>query len=130
MSTQQQEKAVLFVDGSCPLCRFEARKLAKLNGRNVHIQDINELPELAATSSHQVLFSQLHLKTASGQWLTGLDANIEAWQGTRYGSILKQLQKPPIKPFVEAAYYCWLQLYRLYSLTRKKLNTGAQHGHQ
>ena len=49
----------------------------------------------------------LHLRTAEGDWLTGVDATVRAWSHTHWGVLFKVLRWPLIGPMTDAAYRYW-----------------------
>lgn len=53
------------------------------------------------------LLRTLHLRRADGSWLTGADANVAAWEGTRHGRALAFLRWPLIRYPVDLGYALW-----------------------
>jgi predicted DCC family thiol-disulfide oxidoreductase YuxK len=51
----------------------------------------------------------LHLQTAEGTWLTGLDANVRAWSHTRWGLPWQVLRLPLIRQVADLSYNSWAQ---------------------
>ncbi|MDH3448461.1 MAG: DUF393 domain-containing protein, partial [Gammaproteobacteria bacterium] len=84
----------------------QARKYCegKLVVSNIHELDADE-----TLSGRERLPSRLHLKTADGQWLTGLSANIRAWEHTPIGLLWRMLDWPIIRIFSNWAYEAWLR---------------------
>ena len=78
------EQDTLYFDGSCPLCRREMGHLARLKSERLNLQDIHDLPESDEIPGKAALLQSLHLRK-NGRWVTGLEANIAAWQYTRIG---------------------------------------------
>ena len=122
----------LFYDGQCPLCVKEMDRLRQLKSSTLELQDIHELDDLAVTEtlennrgdnqkpverapeqasttampSKTALLKVLHLQR-DGQFITGIDANIAAWQHTRYGWLWRWLSWPIVRPIVEIVYERW-----------------------
>ena len=71
-------KDTLYYDGECPVCRAEVDKLARLSNGRLSLENIHDLGDADASLDKQRLLSRLHLKTADGEWITGLSANIRA----------------------------------------------------
>ena len=107
-----QDQDVLYYDGSCPLCRREMKHLRKLKSEGLLLQDIHELstdPLPSHRDDHPdkaVLLRSLHLRRGD-DWVTGLDANIAAWQHTRIGVLWRWLSFPMIKPIANWCYQTW-----------------------
>ena len=99
----------LYYDGACPLCSAEIGKLAKLSGGCLKLVDIHKLEPAEVDIDKPALLARLHLKTADGEWITGLKANIRAWQHTPFGFIWRVLDWPLINWFSYRAYELWLQ---------------------
>ncbi|MEO1082343.1 MAG: DUF393 domain-containing protein [Pseudomonadota bacterium] len=110
----------LYYDGRCPLCAAEIEALRDLRGEQLALVDIHSgaavSPEDAAAPSRDELLRTLHLRRADGRWLTGADANVSAWAGTRRGAALRALRWPVIRPVVDLAYAIWAKwrYWRLY----------------
>ena len=96
----------LYFDGSCPLCRREMTHLAALKSDELVLQDIHELRDNAALPDKASMLQSLHLRK-NGDWVTGIDANIAAWQYTRIGFFWRWLSWPVIKPVAAWAYTVW-----------------------
>lgn len=101
-------KDTLYYDGACPLCAAEMAKLSRYTGDQLVLENIHSLDDQGGLPDKQVLLKRLHLRTADGQWLVGIDANIRAWHYTPYGRFWRILGWPLIKPFSMAAYELWL----------------------
>ncbi len=104
---QSGTSATLFYDGQCPLCMREMEKLRPLKSKDLCLQDIHQVDDNEALPDRDVLLRNLHLQTASGEFLIGLDANIAAWQGTSYGAMLRWLRWPLIRPIADMGYRWW-----------------------
>ena len=102
-------KDTLYYDGACPLCRHEIQTLARLSRGNLILQDIHQLDSETDTPGKQALLDRLHLQTADGEWITGLDANIRAWQDTSLGRLWRVLAWPLVRRVSYPAYEYWLR---------------------
>ncbi len=107
-----QQRDTLFYDGQCPLCRHEMQRLANYSGEALRLQDIHQLDDDNELPPKAQLLSQLHLQTAAGDWLTGLDANIAAWQHSPYRRLWRSLDWPWLRPVAAGLYRLWLHAYR------------------
>ena len=85
----------------------EMEKLRPLKSKDLCLQDIHQIDDNEALPDRDVLLRNLHLQTASGEFLIGLDANIAAWQGTSYGAMLRWLRWPLIRPVADIGYRWW-----------------------
>lgn len=98
----------LFYDGSCPLCSREIQTLRNLQQGNLIFADIH-LQKSGNTSlpSREVLLRRLHMRTWTGEWVTGLHANVRAWSHTRLGLVFRPLLWPVIYPVANKIYQQW-----------------------
>jgi predicted DCC family thiol-disulfide oxidoreductase YuxK len=101
-------KDTLYYDDNCPICRAEMARLAKHHGDGLELLPISSLP----VKDQSVLRSELHLKTEDGKWVKGLDANVRAWQHTRYGNLANLLLHPAFRWLAELGYQTWLLWYQ------------------
>ncbi len=104
------QKDVLFYDGLCPLCNAEMGKLRRCAGSKLELQDIHQLPEDAQLPSRDELLRSLHYRSADGTLISGLDANIAAWQHTRFAGLWRVLQWPLVKPIAVRFYQFWAEV--------------------
>jgi len=106
----------LFYDGQCPLCSKEMARLEQIKGAGLVLQDIHALDSANLPASKEQLLKVLHLER-QGQMITGIDANIAAWEHTGFGALWRILRWPLIKPIARAAYKGWAsrRYKRLYS---------------
>jgi predicted DCC family thiol-disulfide oxidoreductase YuxK len=100
----------LYYDGDCPLCSVEMQKLKLQADDQLRLVDIHSLTDNAGLPEKQTLLSSLHLKRADGEWLTGLDANVAAWQHTRFGLFYRWLRWPLLRNFADWLYGRWAQV--------------------
>lgn len=94
----------LYYDGRCPLCHKEIKLLKKLTGGKLGFTDIHTGEHAIA---RDLLLLNLHLQTADGSWVTGLDANVRAWSHTPVGWLFKWLRWRPFKPLADKIYRRW-----------------------
>lgn len=102
-------KDTLYYDGACPLCRAEVGKLGKFTDERLVLKNIHELNEGEVAPNKALLLSRLHLKTAEGEWITGLRANIRAWHHTPFRYLWRMLDWPLISPVSHWFYELWLR---------------------
>ena len=103
------QKDTLYYDGACPLCRAEVNKLRSLTRGALELENIHDLEPADGVPDKQTLMSRLHLRTADGEWLTGLDANIRAWRHTPLRYLWRALGSWPLRPISSRAYEFWLR---------------------
>ena len=106
-------KDVLYYDDNCPICRAETARLEKHHDDGIELVPISSLP----VEDQSALRSELHLKTKDGEWVKGLEANVRAWQHTRYGNLANLLLHPAFHWLAELGYQIWLLWYQR---TRKR----------
>ena len=98
---------ILYYDGLCALCTKEMDRLRQIKADSLELRDIHELADdTPGLPSKEQLLKVLHLQRGT-QFLTGIDANIAAWQHTRYGILWRWMAWPVIRWFVELAYDRW-----------------------
>ena len=97
----------LYYDGYCPLCAKEIARLRELSGDSLVLLDIHETQPAEGDPSTDALLRDLHLRTSDGTFLSGVDANVAAWQHTRLGYLWRWLRWPLIKPIAGWVYQHW-----------------------
>ncbi|MFT5504302.1 MAG: putative DCC family thiol-disulfide oxidoreductase YuxK [Gammaproteobacteria bacterium] len=102
-------KDTLYYDGACPLCSAEISKLEKFSNGRIELKDIHQLSEDEVSHDKALLLSRLHLKTADGEWVTGLKASIRAWQHTPFRALWRMLDWPLINRVSHFCYEAWLK---------------------
>lgn len=92
-------------------------RLEKLCDSGLELRDIHTLPHDTSLPDREQLLRNLHLRRADGRLLTGIDANVAAWQHTRLGALWRWLRWPLVRPVANAAYRLWAErrYRRLYS---------------
>jgi predicted DCC family thiol-disulfide oxidoreductase YuxK len=114
-------KETLYYDGACPLCAREMKHLAKLKRDSLELVDLHRIHISPDMPSKEDLLLNLHLKQGH-EWLVGADANVAAWQHTRFGMLWMWLRWPVIKQIVDPVYAFWAKRRydRLYSTSPEK----------
>lgn len=97
----------LYYDGQCPLCIAEMDKLRKLADAELQLVDIHTLTNTEGLPDRETLLGTLHLKKAGGGLVVGMDANVAAWQHTRYGWLWRPLRWPLVCNIADFAYRHW-----------------------
>ncbi|WP_434353694.1 DCC1-like thiol-disulfide oxidoreductase family protein [Psychrobacter sp. HD31] len=113
---QSSSKDILYYDSDCPICSAEMDKLCRLKQDSLELIPINQITKETAgdidESEINNLYDELHIRTSDGKWLKGYEANIYAWQQTKYAPFAKWLGKPPLSWFGKLSYRIWLKWYR------------------
>lgn len=106
----------LLYDGACPLCRREIDRLKTLADPSIRFSDIHAVEGRPDLPDQDTLLCTLHLRRSDGTLLTGLAANVEAWQHSRYGWLFRWLLWWPVRPVAEGGYAFWARVryQRLY----------------
>jgi predicted DCC family thiol-disulfide oxidoreductase YuxK len=112
--TYMVNKQKLFYDGACPLCNAEVNQLKKCADKNLQFIDVHGIQ--TAGADIEPLLRVLHYENADGNVLTGLDANVAAWQHTRWGVFWRWLRWPVIRTIADLIYLTWadIRFKRLY----------------
>lgn len=99
----------LFYDGRCPLCKREVATLKRLQSGGLGFADIHHSADAvpAQMPSREALLRRLHLLTAEGHWIVGLQANVRAWSHTRIGWLFRPLLWPGIHGVARRVYERW-----------------------
>lgn len=96
----------LYYDGQCPLCSKEMQRLGRLQDGDLRLVDIHSNP-LPEGKTRAELLEVLHLRDANGDWMSGLDANVKAWQHTSWGWLFAWLRWPLIARIADRVYAIW-----------------------
>jgi predicted DCC family thiol-disulfide oxidoreductase YuxK len=83
------------------------KKLQSHSDGQLTLQDIHSLNSCPTLPNKKKLLTSLHLQTAGGELLVGLDANVAVWQHSRFGIWLLWLRWPVIKPIADHLYNRW-----------------------
>jgi predicted DCC family thiol-disulfide oxidoreductase YuxK len=118
------ENDTLFYDGQCPLCVAEVSALRRRSNATLSLSDIHEVPPGADVPDKKVLLSRLHLRAASGEWLTGARANLRAWEHTSNSGWTRIMGWPGIRLLTFLGYEVWLVWYQWKRARREATNCG------
>jgi predicted DCC family thiol-disulfide oxidoreductase YuxK len=103
----QKTLLTLYIDGNCPLCVAEVKRLrawdrhSRLAFVDIAEPEFDPVPlgvDLAA------LNRQIHAWTVDGHCLTGIDTFVAAYTHVGKGWIVAPLRIPMLRPFFRAAY--------------------------
>lgn len=75
----KQTTDTVYFDGQCPLC---SQEIAHLKRRSCSVVFIDAHSAQAPPQPKHLLLQQLHVVTATGETLIGLDANIYMWRNS------------------------------------------------
>lgn len=117
------KKLTIYYDGLCQLCSREIESYQKMKaGQQFAYQDITDegfdpkkdgLDPLA-------IHKKMHIRLASGQVLTGVEAFLEIWKHLPwYRTLVPVVGNPLVKPFAKICYSIFARL-RVYLPKRKK----------
>lgn len=112
---------ILYYDGQCPLCNAEMARLGAHQPVHLKVVDIHQ-EEMDEAVKHQML-KVLHLKGADGSFKTGIEANIAAWEHTRWGWAWQWLKWPVVRWFAGRTYDVWAEK-RYARLYQQKVPSG------
>ena len=99
----------LYYDAQCPICSTEINVLKGQADSKLRFVDIHQVNDSA---DKETLFKELHISRADGTWAVGLEANVLAWQHTRWRAFASVLTWPLIRPIANLAYRVWLRWYQ------------------
>ena len=104
----------LYYDGKCPLCTAEMARLRAQKSTDLSLVDIHKTEMNAATKER--MLKVLHFEDDVGNYITGLEANIAAWEGTSWSPLWRCLRLPLVRPIAKFAYNKWaaIRYARLY----------------
>ncbi|MEP5764559.1 MAG: DUF393 domain-containing protein [Halieaceae bacterium] len=97
----------LYYDSHCPLCMREVRLLRRIADPQLKLQDLHEVPDQPGQPTRLIKLGSLHLQTAEGDWLTGVDATVRTWSHTRWGFLFRILRWPLIGAVADWVYQYW-----------------------
>ena len=119
-------KETLYYDGACPVCAREMKHLATLKRGSLDLVDIHSIDITDEIPSKEDLLLNLHLKRGD-EWLVGADANVAAWQHTRFGMLWVCLRWPVIKQIVDPVYALWAKRHYdgLYGASPEKTSSHS-----
>ena len=88
-------------------------QLRRRCGSTLRLVDIHSLADAVSDTSLEALPARaemlqvLHLQTAQGEWVKGLDANVRAWQHTQFGWLWRPLRWPLVASVADWLYAIW-----------------------
>ncbi|NHW01783.1 thiol-disulfide oxidoreductase DCC family protein [Stutzerimonas degradans] len=97
----------LFIDRACPLCAREVRWLERTaDPARLLMVDISTADFSCAGLGKDLsqLRRRLHARSASGVWLTGVDATYWSWRLAGHGAWAAPLGWKPLRPLLRLAY--------------------------
>jgi len=97
----------LHYDGKCPLCMREVRLLQRIADPGLALVDLHSIPDQPGQPPKLLKLASLHLQTADGEWLTGVDATVRAWSHTRWGLLFRVLRLPLLGRLADVVYQYW-----------------------
>jgi hypothetical protein len=110
---------------------IEQYHTAQLNESTLHAAQQPEsdlgvvlVPPGADVPDKKVLLSRLHLRAASGEWLTGARANLRAWEHTSNSGWTRIMGWPGIRLLTFLGYEVWLVWYQWKRARREATNCG------
>ena len=120
-----QPAATLYYDGRCPLCMKEMARLAELKSEQLRLADIHTLADDPGLPDKDTLLRNLHLRQADGTLLTGVDANVAAWEFTPRARWFRWLRWPLLRPITDRVYRHWAE-WRYRRLYGRACATGGK----
>jgi len=113
----------IFYDGACYLCSAEIEHYRKLKCDSlefVNIADPHFSPEKEGLDPHEVQI-KMHVKTAQGEVIKGVDSFIEIWKHIpQYRWLVSVCDNKVSKPFLRFGYFVFARMVRPY-LPKKKV---------
>ena len=85
----------------------EVRLLQRWGDEQLSLVDLHSVPDRPGEPSRLVKLTTLHMQTSSGEWLTGVDATVQAWRHTRWGWLFGILRWPLVGPVANLVYDSW-----------------------
>jgi predicted DCC family thiol-disulfide oxidoreductase YuxK len=102
-----QGHATLYYDGDCALCNAEMARLREVKSDTLALVDIHSIASDGSLPNNDQLLRQLHLQTAQGDFIVGLEANISAWEHTPYAGRWRLLRLPLVRQLADVGYRVW-----------------------
>lgn len=107
MLRQQQSKALVLYDKSCPICRKEMHSILRRDRhQRLHLVDISAAEFRAQQWQFEqaALEAALHVRTREGNWLQGLAAVHYVYQQIGRGWLIAPLRLSLLAPLAERLY--------------------------
>ena len=102
----------------------EMTRLEQLKSDDLQLADIHELED-PSLPDKDTLLRNLHLRTANGEILIGVDANVAAWDFTPRGRWFHWLRWPLLRPVTDRVYRYWAE-WRYRRLYGRACATGEK----
>lgn len=113
----------IFIDGDCPLCRHEARLLARLDaGRGrLELVDLNDpaFDPAPLGLTHAQLMGRIHALLPDGNLTTGMEVFRRAYAAVGWGWLWAPTGWPLLRPAFDA-------LYRWFARNRYRLTGRSE----
>ncbi|MDX9910663.1 MAG: DUF393 domain-containing protein [Phycisphaerales bacterium] len=118
----------IYIDGSCPLCRREARFLERLDRgrgrlRMVDIADLGFDPETAGRSIDE-LMGRIHAAAQDGSMITGVEVFRRAYRAVGWGWLLAWTAWPGLRWLADAGYILFARYRHLFGGGRAACTDG------
>lgn len=81
-----------------------------MGAATLELVDIHSSDVVRTPAEKSDMLKTLHYATANGELLTGIDANVAAWQHTRLGFLWRWLHWPLIYPLATRCYNFWARI--------------------
>ena len=122
-------EATLYYDGQCPLCMKEMERLGRLKDKRLNLTDIHKVRPGTDLPDTDTLLRDLHLRLNDGRLLTGVEANVAAWQYNRHGAWFRWMRWPGIRNIANLIYNRWARwrYESLYSQTCATRRPSSRH---
>jgi predicted DCC family thiol-disulfide oxidoreductase YuxK len=97
-------------------------RLGRLKSDQLELVDIHCVPASADLPDRDTLLRNLHLRLPDGRMLTGVEANVAAWQYTPQGWLFRWMRWPIFRQIADRAYRRWAR-WRYEGLYRRSGTT-------
>ena len=111
--TEQNDKLVVYFDGSCPLCRAEIKYYRKQAGaEHIDFQDVSTRSGIVCDGlTCSQAMSRFHVREADGKLLSGAAAFVSVWDRLpRWQWAAKVARFPGVLSVLELAYRVFLPI--------------------
>ncbi|MFP8777109.1 thiol-disulfide oxidoreductase DCC family protein [Hydrogenophaga sp. RWCD_12] len=104
----------LYYDGACPLCMAEMRNLMLRNERDQRLRFVDIAApgfETPAGVTKEALARLLHARSASGEWLRGVDTFVAMYEAVGVSWVARSLNWRWLRPLADR-WYPWVADHR------------------